>query len=115
MNILQLAGESLAQSIIENASVDVTYTQGAIVKAIKATPTAYMADVRDTKILRLISTERDFLTTSGQLAGITPTQRDIIECNGEKWQVNNLDNTTCYRYSDPYKNIIRIHTKKIHG
>lgn len=54
----------------------------------------------------------DFLILAEELQ-FEPEAGDIIVANGRKYEVMNLIGESCWRWSDPYRMTLRIHTKDI--
>ena len=54
----------------------------------------------------------DFLILADEL-GFDPEPGDVIAANGRKYEVMNLGGEGCWRWSDPYRQTYRIHTKDI--
>jgi hypothetical protein len=54
----------------------------------------------------------DFLILADEL-GLEPEPGDVIVADGRKYEVMNLGGEGCWRWSDPYRQTYRIHTKDI--
>jgi len=54
----------------------------------------------------------DFLILADAL-GFDPEPGDVIVANGRRYEVMNLGGEGCWRWSDPYRQTYRIHTKDI--
>ena len=54
----------------------------------------------------------DFLILAEELQ-FEPDAGDVIVANGRKYEVMNLVGESCWRWSDPYRMTMRIHTKDI--
>lgn len=54
----------------------------------------------------------DFLILADEL-GFDPEAGDVIAANGRQYEVMNLGGDGCWRWSDPYLQTYRIHTKDI--
>jgi len=54
----------------------------------------------------------DFLILAAAL-GFDPEPGDLIAANGRRYEVMNLGGEGCWRWSDPYRQTYRIHTKDI--
>ena len=54
----------------------------------------------------------DFLILAEEL-GFDPEPGDVIVANGRRYEVMNLSGEGCWRWSDPYRQTYRIHTKDI--
>ena len=54
----------------------------------------------------------DFLILGASLP-FDPEPADVILANGRKYEVMNLGGEGCWRWSDPYRTTMRIHTKDV--
>ena len=54
----------------------------------------------------------DFLIMGEEL-NLEPKPGDAIVADGQKYEVMNLAGEGCWRWSDPYRTTLRIHTKDI--
>lgn len=54
----------------------------------------------------------DFLILA-EVLGIEPEAGDVIAANNRRYEVMNLAGESCWRWSDPYRTTLRIHTKDI--
>lgn len=54
----------------------------------------------------------DFLILADAL-GLDPEPGDVIVANGRRYEVMNLGGEGCWRWSDPYRQTYRIHTKDV--
>lgn len=54
----------------------------------------------------------DFLILADEL-GLEPRAGDVIVAEGRRYEVMDLDEEGCWRWSDPYRQTYRIHTKDI--
>ncbi len=54
----------------------------------------------------------DFLVLAEAL-GIEPEAGDVIIATGRRYEVMNLAGQSCWRWSDPYRTTLRIHTKDV--
>lgn len=54
----------------------------------------------------------DFLIL-GESLPIEPEPADVIVADGRKYEVMNLGGEGCWRWSDPYRTTMRIHTKDV--
>ncbi len=72
-------------------------------------------EVSDESGLTVGSHVWDFLITAVEFSpeGFEPEPGDVIAANGRKYEVMNLGGEGCWRWSDPYRTTMRIHTKDI--
>ena len=54
----------------------------------------------------------DFLINADDL-GLEPQPGDVIVSDSRKYEVMNLGDEGCWRWSDPYRQTYRVHTKDI--
>ena len=69
-------------------------------------------EVADESGLTIGSHVWDFLILADAL-GIEPEAGDVIATDGRRYEVMNLGGEGCWRWSDPYRQTYRIHTKDI--
>ena len=120
-NLLQTGSSWLADQMKTHASVDVVYERGAEEVPVKATigKTEFELDDGSGVVVRIQS--RDYLIHAAdlQLSGspTLPIAGDRIrETQGDKtfvYEVMAPGNEPHYRYSDPFRKALRIHTKHI--
>ena len=120
-NLLQIGASWLADQMKTHASIDVTYERGAEQVPVKATvgKTEFELDDGSGVVVRIQS--RDFLihTADLVLGGVEtlPVAGDLIrETQGAKtfvYEVMAPGDEPHYRYSDPYRKLLRIHTKHV--
>jgi hypothetical protein len=70
-------------------------------------------EVADESGLTINAQVWDFLILADALPGIEPEPGDVIAANGRRYEVVNLGGEGCWRWSDPYRETYRIHTKDI--
>ena len=120
-NLFETGASWLAGQLKTHASVDVTYVRGADQVMVKATigKTEFEIDDGSGVIVRIQS--RDFLVHTADLV-LTGTQTlpvagDLIrETQGAStfvYEVMAPGNEPHYRYSDPFRKLLRIHTKHV--
>ena len=120
-NLFETGASWLAGQLKTHASVDVTYVRGADQVMVKATigKTEFEIDDGSGVIVRIQS--RDFLVHTADLV-LTGTQTlpvagDLIrETQGAStfvYEVMPPGNEPHYRYSDPFRKLLRIHTKHV--
>lgn len=120
-NLLQSGSSWLADQMKTHASVDVIYERGAEQVPVKATigKTEFELDDGSGVVVRIQS--RDYLIQAVdlQLGGSPslPVAGDRIrESQGEKtfvYEVMAPGNEPHYRYSDPFRKLLRIHSKHV--
>ena len=120
-NMLQTGSSWLADQMKTHASVDVVYERGAEQVPVKATigKTEFELDDGSGVVVRIQS--RDYLIHAAdlQLSGspTLPVAGDRIrETQGDKtfvYEVMAPGNEPPWRYSDPYRKALRIHTKHV--
>jgi len=69
-------------------------------------------EIADESGLTITAGVWDFLILAEEL-GFDPEPGDVIAANGRKYEVMNLGGENCWRWSDPYRQTYRIHTKDI--
>jgi hypothetical protein len=69
-------------------------------------------EVADESGLTIGSHVWDFLILADAL-GFEPEPGDVIAADGRRYEVMNLGGEGCWRWSDPYRQTYRIHTKDI--
>ena len=120
-NLLQIGASWLADQMKTHASIDVTYERGAEQVPVKATvgKTEFELDDGSGVVVRVQS--RDFLIHAADLVlgGVEtlPVAGDVIrETQGAKtfvYEVMAPGKEPHWRYSDPYRKSLRIHTKHV--
>ena len=69
-------------------------------------------EVSDESGLTVTGRVWDFLILADGL-GFEPEPGDVIAADGRVFEVMNLGGEGCWRWSDPYRQTFRIHTKEI--
>ncbi len=120
-NLFETGASWLAGQLKTHASGDVTYIRGADQVMVKATigKTEFEIDDGSGVVVRIQS--RDFLihTADLQLGGVEtlPVAGDLIhETQGNNkfvYEVVAPGNEPHYRYSDPFRKLLRIHSKHV--
>jgi len=120
-NLLQIGASWLADQMKTHASIDVTYERGAEQVPVKATvgKTEFEIDDGSGVIERFQS--RDYLIHAADLVlgGVEtlPVAGDLIrETQGTKtfvYEVMAPGDEPHYRYSDPFRKLLRIHSKHV--
>lgn len=113
-NIFESGVQSLIATLQSTAGAQATYSTGAATYTITVSmATSSKNDISTKDELHLVADERDFIVAKSQLPEVTPEPRHTITVDGTTWQVNKLGNETCWRYSDPFNALMRIHTRKL--
>lgn len=120
-NLFQTGSAWLADQMKTHASVDVLYERGAEQVPVKATigKTEFELDDGSGVVVRIQS--RDYLIQAADLvlggAPSLPVAGDRIwETQGATtfvYEVNAPGNEPHYRFSDPFRKLLRIHTKHV--
>lgn len=121
-NRLQRAAERLADRLLDQASVTVTYRRGASSVSLAAVLGHQLLRVSDgrgnTKVER---TDRDFIIRAADLviggSVVEPRRGDRIDLTTgsttERFDVMAPGDEPPWRYADPHKQLIRVHTKHV--
>lgn len=120
-NLLQTGSAWLADQMKTHASVDVVYERGAEQVPVKATVGKMEFELDDGSGLVVRVQSRDYLIQSADLVlgGVPslPVSGDRIrETQGATtfvYEVNAPGNEPHYRFSDPFRKLLRIHTKHV--
>lgn len=120
-NLLQTGSDWLADQLKTHATVDVFYRQGAEQVAVKATIGRTIFELADQYGIVQKVESRDYLIQAADLilAGgtVLPQRGDRIrETQGGKtfvYEVMAPGKEPHWRYSDPYRKLLRIHTKHV--
>ena len=120
-NLLQIGASWLADQMKTHASIDVTYERGAEQVPVKATvgKTEFELDDGSGTVVRFQT--RDYLIHAADLVlgGVEtlPVAGDLIrETQGAKtfvYEVMAPGDEPHYRYSDPFRKLLRIHSKHV--
>ena len=113
MALLETATAYLATQLTALTAVGVVYSRGATSVSINATraSTPYEASDADGVIHRTIA--RDYLIAATLFPfSDLPRDGDTIIDLDETYIVHSMPGSPPYRYSDPGRSILRIHTKK---
>jgi len=120
-DILQKGQEWLASKLTQHASRQVVYRRGVLGVTLQATIGKSMYDQDDGEGIVTRSQVRDFLIDTyallSSLIGSLPRRGDtIVEIDGNStfiFEVMALGGDPPWRYSDPFRLKLRIHTKQI--
>ncbi len=118
-DIMQRGSSWLAGKLQTQVSQSVTYTHNAqaVGSGLKATPgrSMFEQDNGEGGIIRFES--QDFIFTADELtlAGnvIEPENGDRVTWNGNTFEVLGSSGEPSRRYSDGYRNQVRVHTKQV--
>jgi hypothetical protein len=111
-DLLQQGSQWLGQMRTAHCSSPVEYRRAPDAYTVSATYGKTDYDVADESGLTIGSHVWDFLIQANEL-GLEPEPGDVIVTNGRKYEVMNLGGEGCWRWSDPYRQTYRIHTKDI--
>ena len=109
-DLLQQGSQWLEQMRTEHCSSPVEYRRNAEKRSVRATFGSTRCEVGDGSGLTIVSRIRDFLILAGEL-GILPEPGDVIALGGRRFEVMDLAGEGCWRWSDPYHQTLRVHTK----
>ena len=120
-DLLKNGQEWLASKLTQHASRQVVYRRGELGATLQATIGKSMYDQDDGEGIVTRSQVRDFLIDTQSLLqsniGTLPRRGDtIVEIDGDHtfiFEVMALGGDTPWRYSDPFRLKLRIHTKQI--
>lgn len=111
-DLLRQGAEWLEQQRTQHMASPVEYRRPPDVFVVNATYGRTQCEVADESGLTISSHVWDFLILAGAL-GLEPEPGDVIAANGRQYEVMNLGGEGCWRWSDPYRQTCRIHTKDI--
>ena len=111
-DLLRQGSEWLEQMRTVHAASPVEYRRGVQVIAVQATFGRTQVELADESGLTVQSVIWDFLILADDL-GLEPEPGDEIVADGQIYEVMNLAGQGCWRWSDPYRQTYRIHTRDI--
>ncbi len=111
-DLLRTGSAWLEQMRTAHCSSPVEYRRGEEATAVDATFGKTEYEVADESGLTIGAQVWDFLILAADL-GFEPEPGDLIVADGRKYEVMNLGQEGCWRFSDPYRQTYRIHTKDI--
>lgn len=111
-DLLQQGSQWLEQQRAAHCASPVEYRRPPDVKTVRATFGKTAFDVADESGLTINAQVWDFLILADEL-GFDPEPGDVIAANARRYEVMNLGGEGCWRWSDPYRQTYRIHTKDI--
>ncbi len=110
-NLLAQGAAWLEQQRTKHLTTTVTYVRNDVQIAVPATIGRTKYEAEDGQVVRIEFTDRDFLVLAADLVlngQVTePDRGDLIREGPREFEV--LD----WRYSDPYRNTLRINTKHV--
>ena len=120
-NMLERGSQWLSDQIDHYAASSVLYRRGSLTVPVQAGMGRTTFDLTDSSGILVAVESRDFLISATNLTldemPIIPEVGDrIIETIGSKlhaYEVSNFGAEQCYRYCDPYRHKLRIHTKYV--
>ena len=111
-DLLQQGSQWLEGMRTEHASSPVTYRRGETEVSVNATFGKTDFEIAEESGLTVGAHVWDFLVLAADL-GLEPEPGDVVAANGRKYEVMNLGGEGCWRWSDPYRQTYRIHTKDV--
>ena len=111
-DLLRQGSEWLEDMRTAHASSPVVYRRDITEYPVNATFGKTDFEIADESGLTIGSHVWDFLILAVDL-GIEPEAGDVIVTNGRRFEVMNLSGEGCWRWSDPYRQTYRIHTKDV--
>jgi len=112
-DLLRQGAQWLEQMRTAHCSSPVEYRRPPEFWTVQATFGKTGFEVADESGLTIKAQVWDFLILADALPGIEPEPGDVIAVNRRKYEVVNLGGEGCWRWSDPYRQTYRIHTKDI--
>ncbi len=120
-DLLKAASAWLEQQRTQHLTELVTYRRAAETVSVSATIGKTMFEIDDGHGVVQRTESRDFLILADDLvlssSVVLPERGDIIEESAGaislQYEVTAPANEPCWRYSDPYRQTLRIHTKQI--
>ena len=111
-DLLQQGSQWLEQQRTAHCSSPVEYRRPPDARTVHATYGRTRFEVADESGLTVNGQVWDFLILAEEL-GFDPEPGDVIAANGRRYEVMNLSGEGCWRWSDPYRQTYRIHTKDV--
>jgi len=114
-DLLRQGSQWLEQQRSAHCSSQVTYRRGAQEQALSATFGRTQYEVQDDFGLVVAAHVTDFLVAAADFAPVfgEPQPGDQIIADGVVHEVMSLGNQGHWRWSDPYRTTMRIHTKEV--
>jgi hypothetical protein len=112
-DLLQQGSQWLHQQRTAHMAGSVLYRRAGQADAdVRATFGRTEFEVADESGLTINGQVWDYLILAEEL-GFDPEPGDIIVANGRRYEAMNLSGEGCWRWSDPYRQTYRIHTKDV--
>ena len=119
-NMLERGAEWLASKLKTHASLTITYARGEDAVELRATPGHTEFEVTEPDGAVIQRQTRDYLVLTEDLvidgAEALPMKGDVVrETRGDithVYEVSAPGSERCYRFSDPYRKMLRIHTQQ---
>ena len=113
MAMLEEAASWLASRTLESLSVPVLYrTRGGEATEARAVIGSTVYEAHDGGGMIVRTETRDFIIPAAML-GHEPARGDSVVWRGTVYEVLAPDGSPCWRWSDAYHNMKRIHTKEV--
>lgn len=112
-DLLERASAWLEEQRTRHLTRTVTYRRGATSIQVGATVCRSVFDLDDGAGALLRVEARDYLILAVELAVSTPQAGDQIVDQGVEYEVASFGSEPAWRYSDPYRRTLRIHTKQV--
>ncbi len=114
-DLLRQGGQWLEQMRRAALSSQVTYRRGAQEQALSATFGRTQYEVQDESGLLVAAHVTDFLVAAAEFEPVfgEPQPGDQVVADGATYEVLSLGNQGHWRWSDPYRTTMRIHTKQV--
>jgi len=112
-DLLRQGSQWLEQQRTAHCSSQVAYRRDATEYPVNATYGKTDVEVADESGLTITAGVWDFLILADGFLpeGLEPEPGDVIAADGRRYEVMNLAGQDCWRWSDPYRQTYRIHTK----
>ena len=111
-DLLRRGSQWLEQMRTAHGSSQVTYRRDVTELPVNATYGCTQVEVADESGLTVQSAISDFLILADEL-GLEPEPGDEIVADSQVYEVMNLGGEGCWRWSDPYRTTLRIHTREM--
>ena len=113
-NILEAGLQALKQTLASSLERDVTYTHAGQQYQIRATRGAInWATLERLGGVALGENYRDYIIRA-ELLQFEPSRGDTIQDGSEVYELYSESvSSKCYRYSDPYRQLIRVYTRRL--
>jgi len=111
-DLLRTGSQWLEQMRTSHCSSPVEYRRNGQAIEVQATFGRTRFEVADESGLTIQAQVWDFLIGADVL-DFEPEPGDVIAANGRAYEVMNLAGDGCWRWSDPYRQTYRIHTKDV--